>query len=194
MSGDYAELIRDRMQFRLDYLKAFNDANPEHQILKMPLKASRNRTFYRRIIVEGVFGDDSKNRELQIQSLRDAHQSLMATRMRIEDMPCFRSIRRSRICFFECWGGATFDAMYSFLRRRPMGQTEHPWKTFKRKHRCKCYYAGQNILGYRHYADDVVEKFDRKNQRENGIDIFRIFDALNDVRNLEASRMPEEDR
>lgn len=118
--------------------------------------------------------------------LRDAHQSLMATRMTIEDMlPILTKLDQVGYDALECWGGATFDACIRFL-------DENPWerlRTFK-KHMpntpLMMLLRGQNLLGYRHYADDVVERFVEL-AAENGIDIFRIFDALNDFRNLEAS-------
>ena len=118
--------------------------------------------------------------------LRDAHQSQAATRMRIEDMiPALKQLDEVGYWSLECWGGATFDACMRFL-------DEDPWerlRTFK-KHmpntKLQMLFRGQNILGYKHYADDVVEEFVKKSI-ENGIDVIRIFDALNDVRNLEAA-------
>ena len=111
--------------------------------------------------------------------LRDGHQSLMATRMRTDEMvPVgYHSI--------ECWGGATFDACMRFL-------DEDPWERLRtiRKYlkntKTQMLLRGQNLLGYRHYADDVVEYFVQKSVA-NGIDILRIFDALNDLRNVEAA-------
>ena len=118
--------------------------------------------------------------------LRDAHQSLMATRMTTEDMlPIIEKMDQVGYFSLECWGGATFDACIRFLN-------EDPWERLReiRKRapntKLQMLLRGQNLLGYRHYADDVVDKFVEKSI-ENGIDIFRIFDALNDVRNLEAS-------
>ena len=118
--------------------------------------------------------------------LRDAHQSQAATRMRIEDMiPVLEKLDQIGYWSLECWGGATFDACMRFL-------DEDPWerlRTFK-KHmpgtKLQMLFRGQNILGYKHYADDVVEQFVKKSI-ENGIDVVRIFDALNDTRNLEAA-------
>lgn len=118
--------------------------------------------------------------------LRDAHQSQAATRMRIEDMiPALEQLDEVGYWSLECWGGATFDACMRFL-------DEDPWerlRTFK-KHmpntKLQMLFRGQNILGYKHYADDVVEEFVKKSI-ENGIDVIRIFDALNDVRNLETA-------
>lgn len=118
--------------------------------------------------------------------LRDAHQSLMATRMSTNDMlPIVKTMDKAGYFSLECWGGATFDACIRFLN-------EDPWQRLRdiRKRtphtKLQMLLRGQNLLGYRHYADDVVEKFVEKSI-ENGIDIFRIFDALNDPRNLEAS-------
>ena len=116
--------------------------------------------------------------------LRDAHQSQAATRMTIEDMlPALEQLDAIGYYSLECWGGATFDACMRFL-------SEDPWERLRtiRKHvkntKLQMLFRGQNILGYKHYADDVVDAFCAKSI-ENGIDIIRIFDALNDVRNLE---------
>lgn len=118
--------------------------------------------------------------------LRDAHQSLMATRMRIEDMlPVLDQLDEAGFTSLECWGGATFDSCIRFLDEDPWDRLRTLKKHLK-KTPLQMLLRGQNILGYRHYADDVVEKFVEKSA-ENGIDIFRIFDALNDVRNLEAA-------
>lgn len=118
--------------------------------------------------------------------LRDAHQSLIATRLRTDDMlPACEWLDQAGYWSLECWGGATFDACVRFLK-------EDPWERLRtlRKHlpntRLQMLLRGQNLLGYRHYGDDVVEGFVAK-AAENGIDVFRIFDALNDVRNLETS-------
>ncbi|MDN6625719.1 MAG: oxaloacetate decarboxylase subunit alpha [Pisciglobus halotolerans] len=117
--------------------------------------------------------------------LRDAHQSLMATRMTTEEMlPILETMDAAGYYSLECWGGATFDASIRFLN-------EDPWerlRSFKSKVKqtnLQMLLRGQNLLGYRHYADDIVEKFVEK-AILNGIDIIRIFDALNDVRNMEA--------
>ena len=116
--------------------------------------------------------------------LRDAHQSQAATRMRTEDMlPACELLDNMGYWSLECWGGATFDACMRFLN-------EDPWerlRTLKKampKTKLQMLLRGQNILGYRHYADDVVAAFCKKSI-ENGIDVVRIFDALNDVRNME---------
>lgn len=118
--------------------------------------------------------------------LRDAHQCLMATRMRLEDMlPILSTLDAIGFDSVECWGGATFDACVRFL-------DEDPWERLRAIKKSmpntplQMLLRGQNILGYRHYADDVVEKFVELSAA-NGIDIFRIFDALNDVRNLQTS-------
>ena len=126
------------------------------------------------------------NKPLQITDtiLRDAHQSQAATRMTIEDMlPALEQLDDIGYYSLECWGGATFDSCMRFL-------DEDPWERLRiiRKHvkktKLQMLFRGQNILGYKHYADDVVDLFCAKSI-ENGIDIIRIFDALNDVRNLE---------
>ncbi|MEG1683132.1 MAG: pyruvate carboxylase subunit B [Oscillospiraceae bacterium] len=116
--------------------------------------------------------------------LRDAHQSQAATRMRLEDMlPACEVLDSVGYYSLECWGGATFDACMRFLN-------EDPWERLRAlrkalpKTKLQMLFRGQNILGYKHYADDVVDAFCRKSI-ENGIDIIRIFDALNDIRNLE---------
>ena len=116
--------------------------------------------------------------------LRDAHQSQAATRMRTEDMlPACELLDSVGYWSLECWGGATFDACMRFLN-------EDPWERLRKLRaalphtKLQMLFRGQNILGYKHYADDVVDQFCRKSI-ENGIDIIRIFDALNDVRNLE---------
>jgi oxaloacetate decarboxylase alpha subunit len=116
--------------------------------------------------------------------LRDAHQSQAATRMRLEDMlPACEVLDSIGYWSLECWGGATFDACMRFLK-------EDPWERLRALRKAlphtklQMLFRGQNILGYKHYADDVVDAFCRKSI-ENGIDIIRIFDALNDVRNLE---------
>ena len=118
--------------------------------------------------------------------LRDAHQSLIATRMRTEDMlPVCEKLNRVGYWSLEVWGGATFDACIRFLK-------EDPWERLRKLRsalpdtRLQMLLRGQNLLGYRHYADDVVTAFvDRSAQ--NGIDVFRVFDALNDLRNIETA-------
>lgn len=118
--------------------------------------------------------------------LRDAHQSQAATRMRLEDMlPACEALNEAGYWSLECWGGATFDACMRFL-------DEDPWDRLRALRRAlpdtrlQMLLRGQNLLGYRHYADDVVDEFCKKSI-ENGIDIVRIFDALNDVRNMQAA-------
>ncbi|SBW11167.1 Methylmalonyl-CoA carboxyltransferase 5S subunit [uncultured Alphaproteobacteria bacterium] len=118
--------------------------------------------------------------------LRDAHQSLLATRMAMEDMvPACEDLDNAGYWSLECWGGATFDACIRFLN-------EDPWerlRTFKKlmpKTPLQMLLRGQNLLGYRHYEDGVVERFVDK-AAENGMDVFRVFDALNDLRNLETA-------
>lgn len=115
--------------------------------------------------------------------LRDGHQSLMATRLSIEDMlPVLTILDKIGYYSLECWGGATFDACIRFLN-------EDPWerlRTLKKglpNTRLQMLLRGQNLLGYRHYADDIVDKFISLSA-QNGIDVFRIFDALNDPRNI----------
>ncbi len=118
--------------------------------------------------------------------LRDAHQSQAATRMRTEDMlPACEVLDSIGYWSLECWGGATFDSCLRFLNEDPWDRLRQLRKAIKHT-KLQMLFRGQNILGYKHYADDVVEQFCRK-AIENGIDIIRIFDALNDVRNLEAA-------
>lgn len=118
--------------------------------------------------------------------LRDAHQSLLATRMRTEDMaPILEKLDQVGFWSVEMWGGATFDSCLRFLN-------EDPWERLRliRKHmpntRLQMLMRGQNILGYRHYPDDIVKKFVQK-AAAGGIDVFRVFDALNDVRNMKTA-------
>ena len=118
--------------------------------------------------------------------LRDAHQSLLATRMRIDDMlPIAEKLDKVGFWSMESWGGATFDACIRYLG-------EDPWERIRRLKAAmpntpqQMLFRGQNILGYRHYADDLVEKFVER-AAKNGVDVFRIFDALNDLRNLETA-------
>ncbi|MCQ2795744.1 MAG: pyruvate carboxylase subunit B, partial [Bacilli bacterium] len=116
--------------------------------------------------------------------LRDGHQSLFATRMNTEEvLSALPELDKAGFHALEIWGGATFDSCLRFLN-------EDPWERLRKaKKICKhtklqMLFRGQNILGYRHYADDVVDKFVEKSLK-NGIDIIRVFDALNDIRNLE---------
>lgn len=118
--------------------------------------------------------------------LRDAHQSLIATRMKTEDMlPIISKLDQVGYHSVECWGGATFDACLRFLKEDPWDRLRKLRQGFKNT-KLQMLLRGQNILGYRHYADDVVEYFVQKSIA-NGIDILRIFDALNDLRNLETA-------
>ncbi|MCA9184038.1 MAG: methylmalonyl-CoA carboxytransferase subunit 5S [Pirellulaceae bacterium] len=117
-------------------------------------------------------------------ALRDGHQSLLATRMAMEDMvPICEAVDRAGFWSVECWGGATYDSCIRFLN-------EDPWerlRTFRKlmpNSRLQMLLRGQNLLGYRHYEDTVVDRFVEK-AAENGMDVFRVFDALNDVRNLQ---------
>ncbi|MCC7155735.1 MAG: methylmalonyl-CoA carboxytransferase subunit 5S [Bryobacterales bacterium] len=125
----------------------------------------------------------SKTIEVTELILRDAHQSLMATRMALEDMiPACEDLDNAGYWSLECWGGATYDACIRFLN-------EDPWerlRTFKKllpRTPLQMLLRGQNLLGYRHYEDTVVDRFVEK-AAENGMDIFRVFDALNDIRNV----------
>ena len=118
--------------------------------------------------------------------LRDGHQSLLATRMRIDDMlPMAEKLDQVGFWSLETWGGATFDACIRYLG-------EDPWERIREFKKAmpntpqQMLFRGQNILGYRHYADDLVEKFVER-AATNGVDVFRIFDALNDMRNLETA-------
>lgn len=118
--------------------------------------------------------------------LRDAHQSLIATRLRTEDMlPICDRLDAIGYWSLEVWGGATFDACIRFLKEDPW-QRLRSLKVALPKTPLQMLLRGQNLLGYRHYSDDVAQSFIRKSA-ENGIDVFRIFDALNDVRNLRVS-------
>jgi oxaloacetate decarboxylase alpha subunit len=119
-------------------------------------------------------------------SLRDAHQSLWATRMRTADMlPIIESLDDVGFNSLECWGGATFDACLRFL-------DEDPWERLRliKNHASRTplqmLLRGQNLVGYRHYGDDIVRRFVYR-AAENGVDIFRVFDALNDIRNFETA-------
>ena len=115
--------------------------------------------------------------------LRDGHQSLLATRMRIEDMlPIAEKLDRVGFWSMESWGGATFDACIRYLGEDPWERIRELKKAMPKTPQ-QMLLRGQNILGYRHYADDVVEKFVERSA-VNGVDVFRIFDAMNDVRNL----------
>ena len=119
-------------------------------------------------------------------ALRDAHQSLIATRMTTEEMiPILEEMDKIGFYSLECWGGATFDSCLRFLN-------EDPWDRLRvirahcRNTKLQMLFRGQNMLGYRHYADDVLEYFVQRSVA-NGIDIIRIFDALNDIKNLQVA-------
>ena len=119
-------------------------------------------------------------------TFRDAHQSLLATRMRTEDMlPIAEKMDRVGFHSMEVWGGATFDAPLRFLKENPWQRLRQIRKAIK-KTKLQMLLRGQNIVGYRHYPDDTVKKF-VEHAAMNGIDIFRIFDALNDPRNMETA-------
>ena len=118
--------------------------------------------------------------------LRDAHQSLIATRMTTEEMlPVIELLDQVGYFSLEAWGGATFDSCLRFLNEDPWERLRKIRKAAK-KTKLQMLLRGQNILGYKHYSDDVVRDFVKKSI-DNGIDIIRIFDALNDVRNLECA-------
>ena len=118
--------------------------------------------------------------------LRDAHQSLIATRMTTEQMlPIVDKMDKVGYHSVECWGGATFDASLRFLKEDPWERLRKFRDGFKNT-KLQMLFRGQNILGYRPYADDVVEYFVQKSIA-NGIDIIRIFDCLNDLRNLQTA-------
>ena len=128
--------------------------------------------------------EDSKN-PLGITDvvLRDAHQSLFATRLRLEDMlPIASKLDEIGFWSLESWGGATFDACIRYLGEDPWERIRELKKAMPKTPQ-QMLFRGQNILGYRHYADDVVDKFVER-AAINGIDVFRVFDAMNDIRNL----------
>src|SRR5210317_641605 len=118
--------------------------------------------------------------------LRDAHQYLFATRLRLDDMlPIAEKLDQIGYWSLESWGGATFDSCIRYLG-------EDPWERMRELKKAmpntpqQMLFRGQNILGYRHYADDVVIKFVER-AATNGVDVFRVFDAMNDPRNLETA-------
>jgi len=128
----------------------------------------------------------AKKIELTETVLRDAHQSLLATRMRTEDMlPIAEKLDQVGFWSVEMWGGATFDTTLRYLK-------ECPWERLRLirrampKTRMQMLLRGQNVVGYHNYPDDVVERFVEK-AAENGIDVFRVFDAMNDVRNMKTA-------
>ncbi|MDP2682159.1 MAG: sodium-extruding oxaloacetate decarboxylase subunit alpha [Deltaproteobacteria bacterium] len=130
----------------------------------------------------------TKNHRVKITDtvLRDAHQSLLATRMRTEDMlPIAEKLDKVGYFSLEVWGGATFDTCLRFLREDPWQRLRDLRKALPNT-KLQMLLRGQNIVGYRHYPDDVVKKFIERAVK-NGMDIFRIFDALNDIRNIETA-------
>ncbi|GJL50997.1 sodium-extruding oxaloacetate decarboxylase subunit alpha [Candidatus Nitrospira salsa] len=145
--------------------RSSSEKNPIHNT-KLDLKASRGRKLH-----------------ITDVALRDGHQSLLATRMRTEDLlPIASQLDSVGFWSLEVWGGATFDSCLRFLK-------EDPWERLRAfreaapNTRLQMLLRGQNLVGYRHYADDVLEKFIELSAK-NGIDVFRIFDALNDIRNM----------
>ena len=148
-----------------------------------PATRDNNRVRASHLETPEVKASHGRKMHLTDVTLRDGHQSLLATRMRTEDLiPSAELMDNVGFWSLEVWGGATFDACLRFLK-------EDPWerlKAFRRaapKTRLQMLLRGQNLVGYRHYADDVLERFIVKSA-EHGIDVFRIFDALNDIRNL----------
>jgi oxaloacetate decarboxylase alpha subunit len=118
--------------------------------------------------------------------LRDAHQSLFATRLRLDDMlPIAAKLDEIGFWSLESWGGATFDACIRYLGEDPWDRIRELKKAMPKTPQ-QMLFRGQNILGYRHYADDVVEKFVER-AAHNGVDVFRVFDAMNDMRNIEVA-------
>ncbi|MFC4364178.1 sodium-extruding oxaloacetate decarboxylase subunit alpha [Simiduia curdlanivorans] len=130
----------------------------------------------------------ASNKKLGITDvvLRDAHQSLFATRLRIDDMlPIAAKLDQVGFWSLETWGGATFDSCIRYLGEDPWDRLRELKKVMPNTPQ-QMLFRGQNILGYRHYADDVVEKFVER-AAHNGMDVFRVFDAMNDVRNLQTA-------
>src|SRR5512136_1024635 len=141
-----------------------------------------------RCLLEAPPMDAVVSRKVKITdtTLRDAHQSLIATRLRTEDMlPLAENLDKCGFFSVEAWGGATFDTCIRFLN-------DDPWDRLRAlkaelKHTpVQMLLRGQNLVGYRHYPDDVVDKFVTA-AHKNGVDIFRVFDALNDIRNMKRS-------
>ena len=130
----------------------------------------------------------SISRKLKITdtTLRDAHQSLIATRLRTEDMlPLARELDSCGFFSVEAWGGVTFDTCIRFLNDDPWDRLR-ALKAELRYTPIQMLLRGQNLVGYRHYPDDVVDKFIEASHK-NGVDVFRVFDALNDIRNMKRS-------
>ena len=135
---------------------------------------------------EKMAGQVKKPVKITETVLRDAHQSLIATRMTTEQMlPIIDKMDKVGYHSVECWGGATFDASLRFLKEDPWERLRKLRAGFKNT-KLQMLFRGQNILGYNHYADDVVEYFVQKSMY-NGIDIIRIFDCFNDLRNLKTA-------
>ena len=119
-------------------------------------------------------------------ALRDGSQSLIATRLTTKEiLSCVGEMDQAGYYALEVWGGATFDTCLRFLNEDPWERLRAIRKVCKNT-KLQMLFRGQNILGYKHYADDIVEKFVQKSI-ENGIDIIRVFDALNDIRNLKSA-------
>lgn len=119
-------------------------------------------------------------------TLRDGQQSLFATRVRTDDLlPALEKLDDAGFWSLEVWGGATFDVCLRYLKEDPWDRLKK-FKQAAKNTKLEMLLRGQNLVGYRHYPDDVVEAFVKK-AAENGIDVFRIFDALNDVRNMEVA-------
>lgn len=135
---------------------------------------------------EVVMSDQKKPLGITDVVLRDAHQSLFATRLRIDDMlPIAEKLDNIGYWSLETWGGATFDSCIRFLGEDPWERIRELKKAMPKTPQAMLF-RGQNILGYRHYADDVVEKFVER-AATNGVDVFRVFDAMNDMRNIEVA-------
>ena len=118
--------------------------------------------------------------------LRDAHQSLFATRLRLDDMlPIAEKLDKVGFWSLESWGGATFDSCIRYLGEDPWDRIRELKKAMPNTPQ-QMLFRGQNILGYRHYADDVVFKFVER-AAKNGVDVFRVFDAMNDMRNIQTA-------
>ena len=133
-----------------------------------------------------MLDEQPKNIRFVDTTLRDGQQSLIATRMTIEEMmPILEDMDNAGFYAVEVWGGATFDATMRYLKEDPWERLRTFRKVFK-KTKLQMLFRGQNMLGYKCYPDDIVEEFIKK-AADNGIDIFRMFDALNDLRNLESS-------
>lgn len=142
----------------------------------MPKKSDKNE--------EAKMGNKGHLVNITETAFRDAHQSLIATRMRTEDMiPMIEKMDQVGYWSFEMWGGATFDTMLRFLDENPWDRIR-VFKKHAKKTRLQMLLRGQNLVGYKHYSDDILERFIKK-AAELGIDVFRVFDALNDIRNME---------